>query len=166
MDIWSLQNGNTSRSTSLRILDRRDPSSCTSDLKFLLLPRSRQKPPSPLQRLGRRQQTRRQRRQGAPRFSPIRADLGLRVREHVRLSSAHPHLEALTWERKRKPSRCTRELWFRPGCADISSENVCSFRRLCLKFQTMDLRDNHKERQAGKGKKCKLRLRLGPAVAI
>lgn len=109
---------------------------------------------------------RRQRRQGAPRFSPLRADLGLRVREHVRLSSAHPHLEALTWERERKPSRCTRELWFHPGCADISSENICSFRRLCLKFQTMDLRDSHKGRQAGKGKKRKLRLRLGPAVAI
>ena len=108
----------------------------------------------------------RRRRQGASRFSPLRADLGLRVREHVRLSSAHPHLEALTWERKRKPSRCTRDLWFRPGCADISSENVCSFRRLCLKFQTMDLRDNHKGRQAGTGKKCKRRLRLGPAVAI
>ena len=68
--------------------------------------------------------------------------------------------------KKWKTSHCTRQPWFHTGCADISSENICGFRRLCLKFHTVDLRDNHKGRQPGKAKRYKFRLSLGPVVAL
>lgn len=101
MDISSLQNGNTSRSTSLRILDCRDPSSYTSRPEISTSPRVPDRShPLPCSGLAGGSRRRRQRRQGRPALLAAPGRFGPPGPGTCPLVVCSSHLEALTWERE------------------------------------------------------------------